>query len=51
MIKCTRCGKVREERYIVMRKSKYNGKVRARCRARSTCSSRARRRNNVTRGE
>ncbi len=45
MIKCTRCGRDRKEKYIVMRKSKWNGKVRPRCRAKSVCSSVARRKN------
>lgn len=47
MIKCTRCGRLRKEKYVVMRKSKWNNKVRPRCRARSVCSSIARRKNAI----
>lgn len=42
MLTCTKCKRTRPAKYIVIRKT-YNGK-RARCRARSVCSSIARRR-------
>jgi hypothetical protein len=51
MIKCTRCGRTRKDKYVIMRKSKYNDKVRPRCRARSVCSTIARRKNAVARRE
>jgi len=41
MLTCTRCGRERLEKYIVLRKT-YKGK-KYRCRAKSVCSSIARR--------
>lgn len=43
MLTCTRCGRTRGDEYIVLRKLK-NGKKRYRCKAKSVCSSIARRR-------
>jgi hypothetical protein len=45
MLTCSRCGRTRLDKYIVMRKSKWTGKTKPRCRARSVCSSIARRNN------
>jgi hypothetical protein len=44
MLTCTKCGRTRPDKYIVMRKV-YGGKKRYRCRARSVCASIARRKN------
>lgn len=42
MITCTRCHRDRLEKYIVLRKT-YGNKKKYRCRAKSVCSSIARR--------
>lgn len=42
MLQCTKCGRYRDDKYIVLRKT-YGGKKKYRCRARSVCASIARR--------
>lgn len=42
MLTCSKCGRTRDEKYIVLRKV-YSGKKKYRCRARSVCASIARR--------
>lgn len=44
MLTCTKCGRTRLDKYIVLRKT-YSGKKQYRCRARSVCASIARRKN------
>lgn len=38
MLTCSKCGRTRQEKYIVMRKT-YSGKKKPRCRAKSVCHS------------
>lgn len=47
MLQCTKCKRVREDKYVVLRKV-YGGKKKYRCRARSVCASIARRQNAST---
>jgi hypothetical protein len=46
MLTCTKCKRTRADKYVVLRKV-YGGKKKYRCKARSVCSSIARR-NNVS---
>lgn len=48
MLQCTKCKRVRDEKYIVLRKT-YSGKKKYRCRARSVCASIARRKRDSNR--
>jgi hypothetical protein len=43
MLTCSRCGRSRREKFVITRKNKWSCEAQIRCRARSVCSSIARR--------